>query len=58
MMVCDCDDEKLAFVDATGDDLVAEIGSNGATVDAGDVDEISGEGFSLMWEQKSGQEQV
>jgi hypothetical protein len=38
MIMCDCDDDD----DATGDDRVAEIGSNGAT---GDVDSISGEGF-------------
>jgi hypothetical protein len=40
MMMCDCDDDDDD--DATGDDRVAEIGSNGAT---GDVDSINGEGF-------------
>jgi hypothetical protein len=49
MMMCDCDDDELAFVDATGDDRVVEIGSNGATRDAGDVDAISGEGFLLRF---------
>jgi hypothetical protein len=39
MMMCDCDDDDD---DATGDDRVAETGSNGTT---GDVDSISGEGF-------------
>ena len=38
MMMCDCDDDD----DATGDDRVAEMESNGAT---GDVDSINGEGF-------------
>jgi hypothetical protein len=33
MVMCDCDDDELAFVDATGYDLVAEMGSNGATGD-------------------------
>jgi hypothetical protein len=49
MMMCDRDDDELAFVDATGDDRVAEMGSNGATGDAGDVDAISGEGFLLRF---------
>jgi hypothetical protein len=58
MMMCNCDDDELAFVDATGDEGVAEIGSNGATVDAGDIDAISGFLLRfLMWEQRSGQEQ-
>lgn len=50
-MICDCDDEGLAFkfVDATGDDRVAEMGSNGATGDAGDVDAINGEGLLLRF---------
>ena len=47
--MCDCDDDELAFVDATGGDRVAEIGSNGTTGDAGDVDAISGEGFLLRF---------
>ncbi len=42
MMMYDCDDDELAFVDATGDDRVAEIG-------AGDVDEINGEGLLLRF---------
>jgi hypothetical protein len=52
MMLCDCDDDELAFVEATGGDdrRVAEIvGSNDATADAGDVDEINGEGFLLRF---------
>jgi hypothetical protein len=49
MAMCDCDDDELAFVDATGDDRVTKIGSNGATGDAGDVDPISGEGFLLRF---------
>jgi len=52
------DDDELAFVDATGDDRVAEIGSNGATGDAGDVDAISSKGFLLSFfdmEQRSEQ---
>jgi hypothetical protein len=44
MMMCDCDDDELAFVYATGKDLVAEIGSNG---DAGDT--ISDEGILLSF---------
>lgn len=50
-MVCDCDDDGLAFkfVDATGDDRVAEMGSNGAAGDAGDVDAIRGEGLLLRF---------
>jgi hypothetical protein len=59
-MMCDCDDDELAFVDATGGDgRVAEIGSDGATSNSGDVDAISNEGFYvyLMWEQRSGKEQ-
>jgi hypothetical protein len=42
VMTCDCDGDELAFVDATGDDRVVEMG-------AGDVDEISGEGFLLCF---------
>jgi arginine decarboxylase-like protein len=42
VMTCDCDGDELAFVDATGDDRVVEMG-------AGDVDEISGEGFLLRF---------
>ena len=49
MMMCSCDDDQLAFVDATGDGQVAEIRSNGATGDAGDVDAISSEGFLLRF---------
>ena len=49
MMMYDCDDDKVAFVDATGDDPVAEIGSNGDTGDAGDADSISGEGFLVRF---------
>jgi hypothetical protein len=49
MMKCDCDDDELAFVDATGGDRVADIASNGATGDAGDADAISGEGFLLRF---------
>jgi hypothetical protein len=50
MMICDCDDDKLAFIDVTGDGRVAEIGHNGATGDAGDVDAItSREGFLLRF---------
>jgi hypothetical protein len=50
MGMCDCNDDELAFVvDATGDDRDAEIGSNGATGDAGDADAISGEGFLLRF---------
>ena len=51
IVMCDCDDDddELAFVDATGDDRVAEIRSNDATGDAGDVDAISGEGFLLRF---------
>jgi hypothetical protein len=49
MMMCSCDDDQLAFVDATGDGQVAEIRSNGATGDAGDVDAISSEGFLLCF---------
>jgi hypothetical protein len=49
MMICDCDDDELAFIDATGSDRVAEIGSNGATGNAGDVDAISGEGFLVRF---------
>jgi hypothetical protein len=33
----------------TGDDRVADIGSNGATGDAGDIDAISGENFLLCF---------
>jgi len=42
MTMCDCGDDELAFVDATGDDSVAELG-------AGDVDEINGEGLLLRF---------
>ena len=42
MVMGDCDDDELAFVDATGDDRVAEIGSDSATGDAGDADAMSG----------------
>jgi hypothetical protein len=48
-MTGDCDDDKVAFVDATGDDRVAEIGSDSATGDAGDADAMSGEGFLLRF---------
>jgi hypothetical protein len=44
-----CDDDQLVFVDTTGDDRVAEIGSKGATGDGGDIDAISGEGFLLRF---------
>jgi hypothetical protein len=50
MMMCGCDDDKLAFVDVTGDGRVAEIGPNSTTGDAGDVDAItSREGFLLRF---------
>ena len=38
MMMGDRDDDELAFVDATGYDRVAEIGSDSAIGDAGDAD--------------------
>lgn len=40
MTMCGCGDDELAFVDATGDARVAEIGG-------GDIDSINGEGFLL-----------
>ena len=43
MVMGNCDDDELAFVDATGDDRVAEIGSDSARGDAGDADAMSGE---------------
>jgi hypothetical protein len=49
MVMGDCDDDELAFVDATGDDRVAEIGSDSAKGDAGDADAMSGEGFLLSF---------
>ena len=42
MMMYDCDDDELAFADATGDDRVVGIG-------AGDVDEINGGGLLLRF---------
>ena len=47
MTLGDCDDDELAFIDATDDDRVAEIGSDSATGDAEDADAMSGEGFLL-----------
>ena len=49
MTMCDCDDDELAFVNGTGGDRVAGIGSDRTTGDAGDVDSISGEGFLLRF---------
>jgi len=49
MITCDCDDDELALVDATGDGRAPAIGSNGATDDVGDADAISGEGFLLRF---------
>jgi hypothetical protein len=48
-MMCDCDDDKLAFVDANGGDRVVEIGFNSTTGDSGDIDAISGKGFLLRF---------
>jgi hypothetical protein len=50
MVLCDCDDDELAFVEGAGgdDQRVAEIvGSNDSTGDAGDV--VNGEGFRLRF---------
>jgi hypothetical protein len=44
MMTCDCDND-----DATGDDRIAEIGSNGARGGTGDVDAINGEDTLLRF---------
>lgn len=40
-MMCDCDDDELAFVDATGDGRTKG--------DVGDVDAIRGEGFLVRF---------
>jgi hypothetical protein len=45
MSICECEYDELALVDTTGDGRAAEIGSDGSTHDAGEVDAIRGEGF-------------
>ena len=49
MTMGDCDNDELAFIDATDYDYVAEIGSDSVTGDAEDADAMSGEGFLLRF---------